>query len=290
MTGSHDSSAFYLTDGALIPDSDTIVKDLCKIFGERAYNIVHKWSITQTLGFQAQLQAGIRYLDMRLASKSGTEDIYLAHGLYGHTLEYALDEIDDFLNEHPKEVILLDCNHFNGMESAQHLACQKLIQSKFPSKLCPDMSQNMKSLTLDFLWKNNYQVICFYQNGSEIPSDFWGEAGISSPWPNTVDDDTLLKALEAEYEDRSEEKSENSTKFFVYQGLLTPDVKYVVEHVTGTLEKDCAEKINGKFVQWLLSKQAGNHGINVCIMDFVEMSNYIPSVVGLNSMSLNLSM
>lgn len=63
-----------------------------------------RWSKTQEFSVKLQLQNGIRYFDLRLASKIGSDELFFVHGLYSCEVKDVLKEINEFLNEHPKEV------------------------------------------------------------------------------------------------------------------------------------------------------------------------------------------
>ena len=59
-----------------------------------------------------RLCVGIRHLDIRLAARQDTEELFCVHGLYGPNIESCLDELQAFLAQHPKEVVILDFRYF----------------------------------------------------------------------------------------------------------------------------------------------------------------------------------
>ena len=239
-------------------------------------DIVYNWSKAQSLSISRQLQAGVRYFDLRLSTKPGTPDIYLCHGMYSTPLMACLTVINDYLNEHEKEVVLIDMNHFYGMTPDIHQACMKSIMDLFGSKLCPYL--DMESMTLSNLWSNKLQVIAFYHDDSATENfHFWPGAKIPSPWPHTTDTDKMIKYLEHNYQ-----RGRSADTFYVTQGILTPDTALILLHPLSSLEVECSEKAAPVFVKWLASKKAGPKGINVCIMDFVQLKNYIPTLLALN--------
>jgi len=65
---------------------------------------------TQNGGGTAQLNAGVRYLDVRVAASSnGNKVLSIWHGcLEGGNYEDVLEEITDFVKGHPKEVLILE--------------------------------------------------------------------------------------------------------------------------------------------------------------------------------------
>ena len=125
-----------------------------------------KWSVTQNLTFREQLEAGIRYFDLRVSSKPGDADqeIYFIHGLFGIKVWDGLMEIDTFLTQHPREIVFLDFNHFYAMDEAHHNHLVHRIQEAFGNKLCS--ACNVESLTLQILWEKKCQV---RGNRDELP-------------------------------------------------------------------------------------------------------------------------
>lgn len=87
----------------LAPDAEPFLQRL-KFLGPLLTIIMSKWSKTQTYNAINQLKSGIRYLDLRLATKKGSNKIYFVHGLYSCCVDEVLNQINQFLNEHPKEV------------------------------------------------------------------------------------------------------------------------------------------------------------------------------------------
>ena len=130
VSGSHDSFAYWFdTDGPLAPDSSNVITDLEKVFGSSNLerNYINSWALTQTYDIPQQLALGIRYFDLRIATKPNSEDLYVAHTLYGIKLETLLENIKTFLDAHPKEVVLLDFNHFYRISSEKHKQCLSMI-------------------------------------------------------------------------------------------------------------------------------------------------------------------
>ena len=273
--GSHDSFANWLDkNGPLGPDCDAAIKDLAKLFGGMIKDIICRWSLTQSLGATAQLKAGIRYFDLRISTKPESEDLYVLHGLYSVTLEKYLTDIKTFLDAHPKEVVLLDLNHFYKMSEFEHKQCVSMILEILGYKMCPLL--DMESVTLQTMWDSQLQVLVFYHYTIDN-HQFWPGNLIPSPWPNVCDTQKMLAFLEKNYE-----AGRSASTFYVCQGILTPDTGYVIKHVMSSLKHAVSDKCGKPFVDWLKTKKAGQNGINICIMDFVEEFDYIATVIALN--------
>ena len=115
-----------------------------------------------------QLNIGIRYFDLRVCP---TTDVSLAkrspfsfaHGLLGDLVRHGLEEINEFLNKHTKEIVLLDFNHFYDFnDQCGHEQLVELIYDVFGKKICTT-AQTLNECTLNYLWNNNQQVIILYE-------------------------------------------------------------------------------------------------------------------------------
>ncbi|KAK7495212.1 hypothetical protein BaRGS_00013622 [Batillaria attramentaria] len=282
IPGSHDSGSFELrTDWEVGPDANAELKSLSSIpiIGAMAKDIIKKWSQCQSHNFTQQLNRGVRYFDLRVSHRSEDEDFYLVHHLYGPKLISCLEEVVTFLAEHPKEVVLLDFNHFYSMELEQHIQLITLLLSMFEGRLCPFSATDKPSLAS--LWQNRIQVIIFYQQ--EIVAEFqdlWPAASIASPWANTMDAERCL-----EYQEKHAKEQRREGKFHVCQAILTPSTQTIMQNLTGSVLAHCAKKINHKLPEWMRSSPlVGQRGM-IYIVDFVEEDGFIPSVVSLNTLS-----
>ncbi|XP_064223908.1 PI-PLC X domain-containing protein 1-like [Aotus nancymaae] len=86
-----------------------------------------------------QLDAGVRYLDLQIALMlDGSEkNLQFVHMVYTMALvEDTLPEISEWLERHPREVVILACRNFEGLSEDLHdyLICIKTI---FGEMLCP---------------------------------------------------------------------------------------------------------------------------------------------------------
>ncbi|XP_062580978.1 PI-PLC X domain-containing protein 2-like [Saccostrea cucullata] len=201
IPGSHDSGAYWLDKaGEIAEDEPPILRRMAKSCC-CVVPIVHRWSLTQNLTVKEQLEHGIRYLDLRLCGRPGSPDVYVAHGLYGNKLEDILMEIKEFLNENPKEFVILDFNHFYNMTSVDHRQVLHQIIGTFDAKiLSGDTSMSVWKMTLENLWKTPARVMVFYGHPSrnEFPF-FWSEEYIQSPWANTASSSAMVNFHECNY-------------------------------------------------------------------------------------------
>ena len=157
--GSHNS---FSSDLDISSGIGTDVSSAVKTFGTIFKDVVHRYSATQKYSLTEQLNHGIRYFDFRVSTKPNTTSLHFIHAFYGAAVETGLREIKEFISSHPKEIVLLDFNHFYDMNDSHHKQLLELIEKTFLEKLC--MFVGVENATLNMLWENNLQVIVFYQN------------------------------------------------------------------------------------------------------------------------------
>ena len=74
------------------------------------------WARAQGQTIAQQLAAGIRYLDLRVEPKGDTP--WIVHTFWSVPVSDVLTQVNDFITQNPKEVVLLDFNHFYDMTPA----------------------------------------------------------------------------------------------------------------------------------------------------------------------------
>ncbi|XP_071268461.1 PI-PLC X domain-containing protein 2 [Salvelinus alpinus] len=284
VPGSHDSFSFWVDVKAPVgPDQKAIVKYLATAFRFVSKKVMKKWSMTQNLTFKEQLDAGIRYFDLRVSSKpgeSGTE-IYFIHGLFGHKVCDGLSDINSFLDAHGKEMVFLDFNHHYAMGMEHHTYLINMLQEVFGPKLCK--IGVVEEITLDYLWENKYQVIVFYHHPSaENCPLIWPGNKCPAPWANTTDTTKLFQFLETTLGERAKMGS-----FHVTQAILTPRVKTIVKGLVKGLRNYLVERNLPIILTWVETQKPGVDGINIITSDFVELTDFANTVINLNNLLLN---
>lgn len=109
LLGSHDSfsDGIKYSSKPNVNESGITNNKLVNIF---AKGLVVKMSKAQVVGAMDQLNAGVRYFDVRVTEIDGV--YYTCHGYLSNTFDIYLKEIVDFLDEHPGEYIIFDIQHF----------------------------------------------------------------------------------------------------------------------------------------------------------------------------------
>ncbi|UJR37354.1 hypothetical protein I4U23_030062 [Adineta vaga] len=283
IPGTHDSFAFHLTFHPG-PDLVPALRRL-RIF---IYPIIKNWSITQDKNFTEQLQIGIRYFDLRVCR---TQDrnvrtrspFQFTHGLLGHLVRDGLEEINEFLNKHSKEIVLIDFNHFYDFDAEHgHDQLIRLIHEIFGKKLCTT-ARTINECTLNYLWKNKQQVILLYEHNADQCSAYMDRIGhffqvCQSPWPNTSRVEDLFLFL-----DERIATSRPINCVNIVQGQLTPDSSSIQSNPFGSL---CAyaKETNRVLIEWISYRQRDPsliNGVNVIICDFADQV-FADAVIMLN--------
>ncbi|RUS75617.1 hypothetical protein EGW08_016610 [Elysia chlorotica] len=272
IPGSHDTGSFRLDiNGPVAPDASTAVRLISCLPGVK--KIMKDWGITQSLDFKQQLEAGVRYFDLRVARNSNDQKLYLVHTLYGPMIEEVLTTVDTFLTEHSGEAILLDFNHFYSMEDEDHKFLLARLLSVFGARLC-DVHYAVADMTLEKMASHGKQVIVFYQGEFSAPEKWTvaTRASIRSPWPNTTDPAECLEYLKNTF------ARPWASDFIVCQGVLTPTVGTILADLCGSLHK-----LNSKLSPLLLPWLSGTTlRLNVVISDFVDEADFIGTVLQRN--------
>ena len=115
IPGSHDPGTFALDKHMEVgPDESSLLQKLSHkpLIGKVEKSVIYNWGKAQSMSIYDQLFHGIRYLDLRVAYREKDKTIRIVHGLYGWTVQQTLNDVNRFLSEFPKEIVILDFNHF----------------------------------------------------------------------------------------------------------------------------------------------------------------------------------
>lgn len=278
-TGTHNAGMYHLEKSlGLSPDADDALKSFTSLplFGPMAMEIIGKWSKTQNLSIAQQLEAGVRYFDLRVGWGGPDGDLYIVHSLFGPKVWDCIEDICVFLQNHPREVVLLDFNHFYNMETEHHLQLITFIISKLQSNLCP--VSLLEQTTLVNFWGKQQQTIVFYQH--ELVQEFrdlWPATSIASPWASTTNVDDCLV-----FQEKFAKQRHTEGKFYVCQLVLTPSTPFILQNIGNDLLHACACKINPRISSWIQSCSMKGHTGCIYAVDFVEMDHIIESIIQLN--------
>lgn len=296
LPGTHDSATYQFNkDLGASPDSNLtsgiqdkleIGRGLIRKVGEKINDAVltavfKRLCKCQDLTIAQQLKEGIRYLDLRVASY-GEDQFYTCHGVYCVDVETVLDEIKQFLDGHPKEIVILDFNHLYDMTPKHH----ELLATRIVKKMGPKMASQKDGLRPDSkvreFWEKGAQaVVIYHDQATHTASDgkIWFRTCIESKWPEANDTDTLRSKLENTVEARPK------NKFFVLQGILTPDTELIKKEILenrGSLSiKNIAKRANPKVSNWVEDEWNGKTH-NIVMVDFFNDCSMVTPVINMN--------
>ncbi len=175
----------YLTEWMKYIDGDTPVTDLAIPGSHDSGCIEMPWyAATQDLTFAEQLERGVRYFDIRVNDKGG--DLVIFHSVVnGVDYEGVLRDIDEFMDAHPSEFLVLDFSHFkNDSEEKVFDLFDEIVSAK---RVVNDTNiadtEFLDALTLDDVRGKVIVFITpdetdycgrdyfFYKNGDEVGED-----------------------------------------------------------------------------------------------------------------------
>ncbi|KAI5615984.1 PI-PLC X domain-containing protein 1-like isoform X1 [Silurus asotus] len=233
------------------------------------------FQIRQLKNIVQQLQAGVRYFDLRIAHKQNdvSRDLYFTHVIYTQvTVVDTLNTVATWLSEHPKEIVILACSHFEGLSEKLHEEFIYSLKIIFGFKLCPPKADT----TLRSLWSSGYQVVLSYEDhAAERHKELWPE--IPYWWANKADAEELIQYLD------SQKRFGRPDGFFVAGLNLTADRCFMASnpHIslrTVTMEQwECVRR-------WLEDQKPGSDmtSLNIIAGDFIGLIPLCSIIIDLN--------
>lgn len=283
IPGSHDSMTSSITKSSKIaPDAECLLQKL-RFLGPLLRLIMSRWSKTQDLTIGDQLRCGIRYYDLRVATRQRKNYPYFVHGLYADEITTMLTNVREFIDSHPHEVVILDFQHFYAFSEGDHHNLITLLLTVFKSKLLP-YTNDMNHITLEFMTESNkYQIILIYRAHYSRSNQqyLWPSFTFPTPWPQTISQTDLFDKLNRGIATRLQSFA------YVSQCVLTPTNGFVAKKLLSTLKKTCVVPMHGARIEWIQRQTIGK-GVNIVIGDFVNLNDFeFPAeVVKLNLQAL----
>ena len=166
LPGTHDSGTYTINSSSPVAIDCEInqINLLCDLDTPRAFS---GWAKAQGLTITGQLEAGTRYLDLRVCwhETSTGPRLYLCHGLLGPTVSSALSQIESFLERTEQEILILDFQTFYET-SWLHLALLDEIRARFGDVMLaagPGFGvEELKNVRAADLWSAGKRVIVLY--------------------------------------------------------------------------------------------------------------------------------
>ena len=177
-------------------------------FGARtlAKRIANRWARTQHVPIYRQLRMGVRCLDLRVALDARTENYHIVHTFTGPCVSELLEDIKRFLEECPREVVVLYVVPKGGLDN------RRLI-SYLVDDLGPHLHRNLHNgemyLTVGQMVSAGERVVLVYEHGEpfscdsvHIPADhklmLWDSGLLHGPF---FDTDSPQKKCDLQHEE-----------------------------------------------------------------------------------------
>ncbi|NXQ91443.1 PLCX1 protein, partial [Nyctibius grandis] len=278
--GSHDTMTYCLDENSAVSGNESkLVKFLNECMPCIVHPIIMKWSTTQELTVTEQLEAGVRYLDFRIAHKANdpSMNLYFVHMVYTTvTVQDILWEVLRWLETHPQEVVILACRNFDGLTKKLHRLLIACIKEIFQCKLCP-RNVSMRSFFPLFLrmmyYTNLHPTVCRRELNLTVMS--------VELWDNSRDTTFLFSLKEYLMCHLLIFVSE---KFFVAGINLTENLRYILTHPFGSLKKMTLQSLPCLKI-WIKQQYPGpkKECINIIAGDFIGNDDFVKDVIELNT-------
>lgn len=317
MPGSHDSASWAITKTSPFALDMENKFMAVEALIEPLAGIVAGWSKTQNTTVAEQLNGGIRYFDLRvsngvyssplaqllvggkLAPKMLLGGPVMCHGLASVPPKEVIRQVANFVKNNPKEIILLDYQHFYHMEEnaeAFYTTLIRELKEALGGRLIPrDKIANLAQASLDDLWKHG-QVIVFFGSGHQVKevlspgpgvrfsekyknlymreTCIWDtEEHLYHPWPNVSTPKELKPKLQQLIADSM--KPEHKKKLFLLQGICSPTLGMYIGNPLGKIVPNNIEQLGNlttpEVVSWILNSWP-DEKLNIVMCDWVSQS------------------
>ncbi|KAM7371185.1 hypothetical protein PAMP_010676 [Pampus punctatissimus] len=273
IPGSHDSMSYDLDINSSIIEPDRL-KKFSKIYCAR--KIVRKWAVTQEETITKQLDAGIRYFDLRIARKPNDTDptrLYFYHGLCTRT---DVEVINDWAGRHPKEILILAFSNFKGFDrnikKKLHSHLINFIKTLFGAKLF--LRKDIP--TLKCCWEQGRNVIVSYDDPASQNPYIWSK--IMYSYGNTMDPAKVESKLDQAL------KAKPLKCFFVCGLNLTlPNDANILKYILRPCDTlaSVIQRSLPRLLKWV-KQQKGKTSINIVASDLVTRDNFVSTIIKLN--------
>ena len=284
IPATHDSGTYALVARSYSPDSPSL-GDFLDVSGTTT---VH-WAQAQDLDIAAQLQAGIRFFDFRVADSPGSDTrpwqqrCRIVHSLYGPTLEDVLVPIAQFAAAHPQEIVFIYFSTIQDteMNAASWAGLAAYVKGLFGTRLATtDLGAGA---TPNQMWARHQQVIAIWEDPTTADSTLWSKnIFLDKNWygpdnPTTAGlKDTLQTWLE----------TNDHTKFTLTACAIGATTNMVLEGQLNPLNsatslKDIAQGVTPAAAGWVRDDWT-QLLLNAVSCDFFELAPWVGTIVERN--------
>ncbi|XP_052801861.1 PI-PLC X domain-containing protein 3-like [Mya arenaria] len=279
IPGSHNSCSVYRDEESNVDQrSDPIYRQYVDHMGELANKISHRWTVTQSLSITEQLDAGVRYLDIRVTARQGDREDLNVYFRNGPNIIIILKEIRRWMDLHPKEVILLDFRVVHKMSQAHHrYLLANMTDDVFRGRLL-ECTGVVQAVTLRNMSAIDAQIIVFYPKECEQQHTcVWPNEYIGYLHPQAQSTRDMIDRLNTRYQ-----HGRPPHVFFSWDGVLTTTNEYLANNLHSTLRDSLSRPATRALCNWVRNKDIRHGDMNIVVADFVETSSFVDEVIRVN--------
>ena len=289
LPGTHNSAAYDLTTTFNMNDPQYAYIQEATLGGINLPNkliapFACRFALTQSLSLAEQLRSGIRYFDLRVDYDDETSSFRIFHLLFGLPIQDILKQIQDFIESHPSEIIVIEMRELlsASVTAQKKQDLTQIILDSFGSALYPVTNALP---TIGEMQAAGTTVIAAVQDGDINSSTdlLWPTSGkIRDTFANKVD----VQEMSEYNQDRLAEFNSNGNQFLFTKiaWILTPNTDYLKDSLLrGSIFNLAKDKANPALINFAENNDGVQLG-NILIIDYVEQSP-IFDVLGLSSSS-----
>ena len=292
IPGTHDSATCNISlDKDYASNAPPLLIKAKGIYdGKKLKDLVCRWAIAQERTISQQLEDGIRYLDLRVCfiKKSADEvgELLTCHSVISDNMNDVLADIKAFAQLHPKEVIIVDFNHFYDLDESAHVQLVQILVEFFDGMMIPS-ELSLRKTKLKQIWESGCNILVLYDKKKVVRehSFLWSQNSIKSAWMNVADVGLLRSKLDAHLKFRKRVLDKEATDpkrqyrkiLHVTQGLVTPDTKMIAKSALGIKYKSLTalgKAVTPAVIDWMTTDWK-DLDLNIVIVDHYHYTNFI---------------
>ncbi len=273
LPGSHDSATYKLEHkfGKNQDITSKLNSLRYALVGFGVTKVAQTWSQAQNRSISQQLEDGVRYLDLRFIYRDSKKQFYTVHGLYGPSLEDVLGQINQFLQHHPQEIIVIQVGDLRYMPHGDqdHHSLFAKFKEAFGDRLIS--KSDGLDLPIKALWSQGRQVVLIYKkdNIAAAYNEVFPRSSLDDYWANADNIATLKMKLDAHLKRRQF----NPHQLYVIQSQLTPATNTITSSLKPFSKgykslRQMAAAVQKEFPHWLNEWHA--YGPAIVLVDFIN--------------------
>eukprot|EP00123_Amoebidium_parasiticum_P016384 comp23408_c0_seq1/m.38871 comp23408_c0_seq1/g.38871 ORF comp23408_c0_seq1/g.38871 comp23408_c0_seq1/m.38871 type:complete len:331 (-) comp23408_c0_seq1:613-1605(-) len=293
LPGTHNSGSYKFTDTSFVIGQSPAITQLVEFTSTYKIpfvgNVVEGYALCQSRDIAVQMRDGMRYLDIRAAYVRGQWLTH--HGYVSESIGQHLEEVAEFLKEHPGEVMIVEISHLTGHPTPPNAEAKKALADLVMAKLgdlCYPASQGFKHTISEMVSMNKRCVMVFSDGHHAYPNQIWPGDAIINTYADTANLGRMHEfngAKAKEFTEKSSEGAYGLNRLLKISWTLTPDTDHITSNLMSSLKGSCALPANGTLANFAANmKGSGLRPGNLVIVDYYEQAcDFLPTVVAFNS-------